>query len=83
MATLTKKQTATLEHILRDMERARNYLFSPTIAIAHKKAFHTTTLDYVRQDGTVLYEVTKEYGSDLCALDTAIRTMRNLLYPIA
>jgi|CXWL01.1.fsa_nt_gi hypothetical protein len=81
MATLTKKQRASLELVLRDMKRARNYIFSPTLAIAHKRAYGTTTLDYVRPDGTALYEVTKEYGSDLCGLDTAIAHLERFLAP--
>lgn len=77
---LTKMQRAQLEYIQQNVQRARNYLFSPTIAIAHKRAYGTTILDYVRPDGTALYEVTKEYGSDLCGLDFALEDLRRILH---
>ena len=81
---LTRKQRGAIEEVLLHAERAAKYLFSPRIAIARVSSvtFATTTLDFTRQsDGRVLYEVEKEYGSDLTGLPAAIRHLQAILKP--
>lgn len=75
MAKLTHKQTAKLETVLYHLKRAQKYLGQAKIAIAQRDTMATTTLHYTRADGSVLYEVNKEYGSDLTGLADGIRML--------
>ena len=80
--TLTKKQTAHLERVLQNLERAEKYIFAPETAVA-RRSHGTTTLDYMRPDGKALYEVERAYGSDLTGLKSGIELLRDFLYPKA
>ena len=64
---LTRKQRQAIETALYHAKRAEAYIFSPDNAVC-KRSSGSTTLDYVRADGKALYEVEREYGSDLCGL---------------
>lgn len=79
MAKLTQKQVAELQYTLRNLERARAYIMAPQVAIARRGEHATTTLHYTRSDGQTLYEVTKDYGSDLTGLDAGINALRHFL----
>jgi hypothetical protein len=81
MATLTRKQRESLETVLYHAKRAERYLKQPSIAIAKKGGMATTTLHCVNQQGTVLYELDKEIGSDLCGLYDAVRSLDRFLNP--
>jgi len=74
-----KRHIKHLKMILSDMIRARDYIMDEEHAICKRVKHATTTLHYTRPDGDVLYEVTKEYGSKLCRLFTAISSLRNLI----
>lgn len=76
MAKLTNKQYEQLAQIKYHLNRASRYLLNDSTAVAHRSDRSTTTLDYVRAlDGKVLYEVQKEYGSDLCGIWDAIKKL--------
>lgn len=77
---LTRKQVRELETALHDARRARAYIMAPHVAVAHRSK-GTTTLDYTRADGAALYEVEREYGSDLCGLDACIARLERFLSP--
>jgi len=79
MAKFTRVQKLQLEHVLRNATRALHYVMQPDVAIARKGGVATTTLHYFRADGSVLYEVDKEIGSDLCGLQSAVDDLQRLL----
>lgn len=80
MARLTKADRKTLADALRNAERAANYVFSDHIAVARVSNTATTTLDFKREcDDRTLYEVEREYGSDLCGLRNAIDILGHYL----
>lgn len=79
MAKLTKTQKTELHEALRALERARRYLCNPGTAVARRCPRATTALHYTRADGTVLYEVTKDSGSDLVGLFDGIDRLRRFL----
>ncbi len=79
MAKLTKAQQRHLQRALAHAERAHAYLMSDQIAVARKDRAATTTLHYTRSDGSTLYEVQKEYGSDLTGLADCIADLKALL----
>lgn len=76
MAKLTKGQRAQVDRALYHAKRARAYLFDVDTAICRRCTWASTTLHYTRIDvpGGIL-EVAKEYGSDLCGLDDAIKEL--------
>lgn len=69
MAKLTKRQRHAIDRALYHLNRARRYLADPTVAVCHRGNVATTTLHYSRPDGLTMYEVNKEYGSDLTGLE--------------
>ncbi len=79
MAKFTRKQIRQIESILYHAERAHKYLMDTRTAIARRDTVASTTLHYVRPDGSALYEVAKEIGSDLCGLPDAIRGLKDLV----
>jgi hypothetical protein len=77
---LTRKQCASLESALQHFERAKRYLFAPETAVA-RRSHGTTALDYIRpSDGKALYEVEREYGSDLTGLAMGIAELQAILH---
>ena len=78
MAKLTRKQQETLRQALHDAVRARDYIMSDNIAVC-RRGSSAPTLNYVRADGAVIAEVTKDYGSHLCGINESIRTLRSFL----
>ena len=76
---LTKKARDDLRFVLRNAERAHIYISSPNIAVARKGGPATTTLHYTRADGSALYEVDKEIGSDLTGLKSAIAALATFI----
>jgi hypothetical protein len=80
MAKLTRKQRAELLRALGHAERAYRYLHHPDVAVCIRRHMATTTLDYTRPgDGAVLYEITKNVGSDLVGLEDAICCLSAIL----
>lgn len=78
---LTRKQRQTLETALHHAKRAEKYVFKPDIAVCHRRTTATTTMDYARLDGKALFEVEREYGSDLCGLRDAVKILERFLSP--
>ena len=76
---LSKAIRARIEFALRNAERAHAYIMRADHAVCIRRDLATTTLDYTRPDGSVLYEVTREYGSDLTGLKSSIAELRSLL----
>ncbi len=74
---LTKKQTQTLQRILRHLERGERYVFGDRVRVCRVDTVASTTRHYTRADGEgeILYPVERQYGSDLCALDTASKEL--------
>lgn len=79
MAKLTKKQQRELETILRHARAARDYIMRDNVVVTVRASVATTTRHYTRTEGDALYPVTKEYGSDLCRIDTAISQLETFL----
>ncbi len=91
MAKLTKAQHAHLLEILLHLEKVQNYIASDQIAICSVKDQPTTTIDYVRvkpymeavdrhpDDAKPLTRVTKDIGSDLARLPTAIHYLSTFI----
>ena len=78
MAKLTRAQRSELERVLHDATRARDYIMSDSIAVC-RRGLSAPALNYVRADGDTIAEVTKDYGSHLCGINEAIRTLRAFL----
>jgi len=76
---MTKAARRELEAVLRNAVRAREYVMAEGTAVCRRRTMATTTLDYTRADGSVLCEVQRAYGSDLCGLDTAIQRLEGFL----
>ena len=79
MARLTKQQRTTLALAERHLTRALDFIMSERIAVARVERQATTTLHYVRPDGTALYSIAKDIGSDLTGLPEGLRHVRALL----
>jgi len=76
---LTIAASESLARTLQHAERARAFLRSPAIAVCRKGGPATTTLHYTRADGSTLYEISTDLGSDLQGLDTTIAELRRFL----
>ena len=81
VADLTRKQRTALEQILYHAKRAESYIRQPDVSIARKGGVATTTLHYVNHQGTVLYEVNKEIGSNITGLYDVVRLLERFLNP--
>ena len=79
MAKLTRKQLGHIRAALDALSDAERYIFREKTAVCHREQCATTTLHYTRADGSVLYEVEKEYGSHLCRLSDVKRNLERLL----
>lgn len=79
MAKLTRKQTEALQATLYHLKRAEKYIHDPLTAVTRRCSVATTTLHYTRADGSVLYEVDREIGSDLTGLREGIRRLERFL----
>lgn len=79
MSKLTKAQVRALESVLYHAKRADRYLNLADTAVCLRASVASTTLHYSRADGQALYEVQKEYGSDLCGMSDAIRILEQFL----
>ena len=80
MAQLTRKQQAAIENALHHLNRALKFIYSEDVAVARRGKIATTTLHYIRpNDGTSLYEINKDIGSDLTGLGTGIHYLNRLL----
>ena len=64
---LTKKAKRELDAVLTKLLRANSKLYSDQVAVCLVQKQSTTTLDFTREkDNRVLYEINKEYGSEIC-----------------
>jgi len=79
MARLTKKVRARIRRAIAEAQAVEDYIMAPERAVCLRAKAATTTLHYTRADGDVLYEVTREYGSDLCRIANVKRTLEALL----
>lgn len=79
MSKLTKKQRTAIEYALRNAERAFMFIQSGHIVVARKGGPATTTLHYARADGSTLYEIDKQIGSDLTGLENTIKALSDFL----
>ena len=76
---LTNKARTELRAVLRNAERAREYIHADHIAVC-RRGPATTSLHYSRsKDGAGMYEVERNHGSDLCGLDVAIQKLGSFL----
>lgn len=76
---LPKKQIARIELALRNAERALKYIERTDIAICRADSPATTTLHYRRDDGSTMYPLTKDIGSDITGLGSCIQELRNII----
>lgn len=81
MAKLTQKQIGYLEMVLRRLKITEKFILSQDIAVCRKGGAASTTLHYTRQDGSVLYEINKEAGSQLVQLFEAKRELEHFINP--
>lgn len=82
MAKLTKKQQKELAGILATLKRGMEYVYSEHTAVCHVSSFASTTLHYTRKmDDRILYEVEREYGSELCYLKEAAKRLERFIFP--
>lgn len=77
---MTKKDRARIDRAIGHLTRAINFINDPRTAVAFKGGMATTTLHYTRADGAVLYEVSKEIGSDLTGLEMGRKELLDLLF---
>lgn len=76
---LTFRRLEALRGAIRQIDRGIGYIMAADVAVCRRGGPATTTLHYTRADGSVLYEVTKDYGSDLCAFQTARRILEDFI----
>jgi len=81
VAKLTNKQIGYLEIILRNLSDAEKFIMEENIAVCRKGGIATTSLHYKRDDGQVLYEISKQAGSQLVKLFEAKRLLENFINP--
>lgn len=84
MAKLTRKQRAALAQVEHDLARALAFIKAPEVAVARRSAEGTTSLHYVRAASALapagaLYEIEKEYGSNLTGLEAGLSRLRLFL----
>ena len=76
---LTKKQTKSLLDVLYHAKRAATMITREDVAFCRKGGPATTTLHYTRADGSVMQEMAKDIGSDLCGIEFAIRGLERFI----
>jgi hypothetical protein len=95
MSKLTRAQRRTLEQALYDLNRGIEYLMSPRTAVclrgrattgldftrklSAEAAANLLSPEQLALGDYALTEVTKEYGSNLCGVFTAKRTLEQFL----
>ena len=80
MAKLTKLQRRTIQTALDHAQAAFSYVMSDRTAVCAVMEHASTTRHFSRIcDARVLYEVEKEYGSNLCRLAASIKTLQDML----
>jgi hypothetical protein len=79
MAKLTKKQANDLWRIVSHFERALNYMNGDRVVVALKDDMATTTLHYTRADGSILYPIAKDIGSDLAGLSAGLHYLKQFV----
>jgi hypothetical protein len=80
MAKLTKRQKNDIQQIIKHLQRGQSLIDSDSISVCRKKEQETTSLDFVRKsDGSVLYEIDKEIGSNLTGFPEAARLLHIFL----
>ncbi len=81
MAKLTKVQRRMIERALGHVQAAHRFVMDPRTEVVRRydvAAFPESTFNR-KSDGAQYNAVTKEVGSDLCALDHATRELLALL----
>jgi hypothetical protein len=77
---MLKREEKQLWAILRHLQRGTDYLRSARVAVAERgQNDATTTQHYSRADGSTLYEIDREIGSDLTGIWEAQRLLIALL----
>lgn len=74
MAFLTRKQQAQVSRAIGHLQASRDYIMGERVRVC-RVGDSAPALTYVRPDGAKLSEVTREYGSDLCRIDTALQIL--------
>ena len=78
---MLKREERKLESALHNLERGYDYLMNDRILVCRRESFASTTLHFTNKQGDICYAITKEIGCDLVHLRTAIRQLRELVYP--
>ena len=76
MGKIAKYQKKDLDSVLRNMNRAISFIEQERIAVCRRDTSATTTLHYTRDDGNILYEITKDDGSNLVGIRQARRELQ-------
>jgi hypothetical protein len=80
VAKLMRRQRNQLDAILAGLRRARAYIERNDTVLAIRSSAATTTLHYTRpSDGSVIYPVNKQIGSDIAMLHTGIHGLHQFL----
>lgn len=76
---MNKKNRLELENILLSMSTAQQFIDNEKVVVCYKSR-NTTTEEYVNiKTGSALNPITKEIGSELVYLKTAIASLTNFL----
>ncbi len=76
---MTKRDRTTITRALDNIKSAHNFIGLPDVAVCRKNRPATTTLHYTREDGSTMYEIDKEMGSDLAGLHIGIVMLEAIL----
>jgi hypothetical protein len=79
MVKINRTLRRELECILSDIQRASAYINRADIAVGKVGGPATTTLHYLREDGSTFYSFAKDIGSDLVGLFSAEHSLDSLL----
>lgn len=80
MAKITKKQEDALWQIESHLSRAFAFIMEKDTVVAKSNKLATTVLHYTRKhDDSVIYSISKEYGSNLTGLEMGLGRLRRFL----
>jgi len=77
--SIPKYKQRELRTVLDSINTAITFIEQDRIAICTRDKFASTTLHYTRGDGSILYEINKEIGSQLVSLWAARRQLSTFL----
>ena len=75
----SKQNISQLQNILSDLIRSRDFIMDNKTFVCRQSS-GTTVLDFQnKKTGSFIYPINKEYGSNLCGIESAIDGLRRFI----